>query len=51
LRAAEEDLWLWPLSPSYRVKPTREGFILGFGSTDADDISPAVQRFHKLLGI
>jgi GntR family transcriptional regulator / MocR family aminotransferase len=51
LRAAEEDLWLWPLSPSYRAKPTREGFILGFGSTEADDIAPAVQRFHKLLGI
>jgi DNA-binding transcriptional MocR family regulator len=49
LRAAEQSLWLWPLSPSYIAKPTQQGFILGFGSTPAAEIPTAVGHLHKLI--
>jgi GntR family transcriptional regulator / MocR family aminotransferase len=48
-RAAEESLWLWPLSPSYAGKPAQQGFILGFGSTTASEIPAAIQHLHKIL--
>jgi len=35
-RAARQNLWLWPLSPSYLGTQRRQGFILGFGSTPTD---------------
>jgi len=49
LSAAEQSLWLWPLSPSYIAKPPQQGFILGFGSTPAPEILPAVRHLHKLI--
>jgi GntR family transcriptional regulator / MocR family aminotransferase len=49
LRAAEEKLWLWPLSTAYIEKPTKQGFILGFGSVQAADIDRGVQRLRGFL--
>jgi GntR family transcriptional regulator / MocR family aminotransferase len=48
-RAARQDLWIWPLSPSYLGKASRSGFILGFGSTAAADIPRAVRKLRNLL--
>jgi len=50
-RAAEEKLWLWPLSPSYLSATPRQGFILGFGSTLAKQIPAAVRQMEKVIGI
>jgi GntR family transcriptional regulator / MocR family aminotransferase len=48
-RAARQQFWLWPLSPFYAGEMTRSGFILGFGSTNLDQIPPAVRRLKNLL--
>jgi len=45
-RAAKRSLWLWPLSPSYLSKRPRQGLILGFGSTPADQIPRAVSQLR-----
>jgi GntR family transcriptional regulator / MocR family aminotransferase len=47
-RAAQERLWLWPLSPSYLGETARQGFVLGFGSTSAAQIPRAVGRLKAL---
>jgi GntR family transcriptional regulator/MocR family aminotransferase len=48
-KAAAERLWLWPLSPSYYGEKVRQGFILGFGSTPADQIPRAVKRLRVVV--
>ena len=48
-RAAREKLWLWPLSPCYVGKPSRQGFILGYGSTPVEQVHRAVQMISSLL--
>jgi GntR family transcriptional regulator/MocR family aminotransferase len=48
-RAARQNLWLWPLSPSYLGEVPRPGFILGFGSTAVAGMSPAVRKLRDLL--
>ncbi len=48
-RAARENLWIWPLSPSYLGEVARSGFILGFGSTAAAEIPRAVRKLRNLL--
>jgi GntR family transcriptional regulator/MocR family aminotransferase len=48
-RAAQHNLWLWPLSSSYLGEVTRQGFILGFGSTSAEEMPAAVRRLKSLL--
>jgi GntR family transcriptional regulator/MocR family aminotransferase len=48
LRAASQNLWVWPLSAAYSGGAARNGLILGFGSTQAADIPAAV---HKLRGV
>jgi GntR family transcriptional regulator/MocR family aminotransferase len=48
-RAARQDLWIWPLSPSYVGKAPRPGFILGFGSTPVAEIPRAVRKLRSLL--
>jgi GntR family transcriptional regulator/MocR family aminotransferase len=48
-RAAQQKLWLWPLSPTYLTKQVRQGFVLGFGGTKAEDIPEAVHRLKNLL--
>jgi GntR family transcriptional regulator / MocR family aminotransferase len=47
--AAKENLWLWPLSPSYFSAAPRQGFVLGFGSTPAEQIPKAVRQLRGLL--
>jgi len=48
-RAARQNLWLWPLSPSYMAGLPRSGFILGFGSTAVTEIPRAVRQLRNLL--
>jgi GntR family transcriptional regulator / MocR family aminotransferase len=48
-RAARERLWLWPLSRAYLGGPARQGFILGFGSTPAAQMSRAVSRLRAMI--
>jgi GntR family transcriptional regulator/MocR family aminotransferase len=45
-RAAQDRIWLWPLSPSYLGKKKRPGFILGFGSAPTEQIPEAVRRMR-----
>jgi GntR family transcriptional regulator / MocR family aminotransferase len=47
--AARENLWLWPLSAAYAGKDVRQGFILGFGSTKADEMIHKVRRLRKAI--
>jgi GntR family transcriptional regulator/MocR family aminotransferase len=48
-RAARQNLWLWPLSPSYLGEVSRPGFILGFGSAAVAEIPRAVRKLRNLL--
>jgi GntR family transcriptional regulator/MocR family aminotransferase len=48
-RAADQNLTLVPLSSSYLSKPTRQGFILGFGGVTAGQIPLAVCKLSSLL--
>jgi GntR family transcriptional regulator / MocR family aminotransferase len=48
-RAARQNLWIWPLSPSYIGKAPRQGFILGFGSATTREIPNAVRKLRNLL--
>jgi GntR family transcriptional regulator/MocR family aminotransferase len=47
-RAAQEKLWLWPLSRTYIGAP-EQGIILGFGSTPDREIPNAVHRLKVLV--
>lgn len=49
VRAARENLWLWPLSPCYLSKNSRQGFILGFGSTTAREIPNRVRLMREVI--
>jgi GntR family transcriptional regulator/MocR family aminotransferase len=48
-RAAQERLWLWPISPYYMGKERRSGFVLGFGSTATEHIPAAVKRMRSVI--
>jgi GntR family transcriptional regulator/MocR family aminotransferase len=48
-RAAQQNLWLWPLSRYYGNKAADPGFVLGFGSTPLTEIRPAVHKLRDLL--
>jgi len=48
-RAAQEGLWLWPLSAAYVGEDVRQGFILGFGGTKADEMLHQVRRMRKVM--
>jgi GntR family transcriptional regulator/MocR family aminotransferase len=48
-RAARQNLWLWPLSPSYLGTASHQGFILGFGGTTVAEIPYAVRRLREVL--
>ncbi|HXW90671.1 MAG TPA: PLP-dependent aminotransferase family protein [Terriglobales bacterium] len=50
-RAAREKLWLTPLSSCYAGKVSRQGFILGFGSTKTEEMPNAVGKLRAALGI
>lgn len=47
--AAAQKLWLLPLSSCYTVEVLRQGFVLGFGSTPAQEIPAAVRKLQALL--
>lgn len=49
VRAARQDLWLWPLSTCYSGTKVRQGFILGFGSTKAADMALLVKRLRQVI--
>jgi GntR family transcriptional regulator / MocR family aminotransferase len=48
-RAAAKGIWLWPLSPSYMGKSSRQGLILGFGNTPAEEMPAAVSQLRAQL--
>lgn len=48
-RAARHNLWLVPLSSSYMGKASRQGFILGFGSTTVQEIPEAVRDLRAVV--
>ena len=48
-RAAQESLWLWPLSPTYISKPSLPRCILGFRSATAAEIPGAVRHLRAIL--
>jgi GntR family transcriptional regulator/MocR family aminotransferase len=48
-QAARQNLWIWPLSPSYIDEVSRPGFILGFASTPLVEIPRAVLKLRNLL--
>jgi GntR family transcriptional regulator / MocR family aminotransferase len=48
-RAAEQSLWLWPLSGSYVTKDVRKGFILGYGNVAAQMIPGAVEKLRVAM--
>jgi DNA-binding transcriptional MocR family regulator len=48
-RASRQNLWIWPLSPSYIGNASFQGFVLGFGSTPVTEIPTAVRKLRDLL--
>jgi len=48
-RALDEKLWLWPLSTAYAGAPGAQGFILGFGSTRAEDMAKSARQLRRLV--
>ena len=48
-KAAQQSLWLSPLSSLYLGTTPRRGFVLGFGNTKANDISQAVRHLKRLV--
>jgi GntR family transcriptional regulator/MocR family aminotransferase len=46
-RAAQNRVWLWPLSTSYLGTKKQQGFVLGFGSAPTEQIPQAVRHMHK----
>jgi GntR family transcriptional regulator / MocR family aminotransferase len=48
-RASEQKLLLWRLSQYYAGRNPLQGFVLGFGSTGAEQIPSAVKRLRALV--
>jgi GntR family transcriptional regulator / MocR family aminotransferase len=48
-RAAEEKLWLWPLSLTYAGGNVQQGFILGFASARTPELRNAITHFGRLV--
>ncbi len=48
-RASSQNLWLVPLSTSYFNQASRQGFILGFGSTSAEAMPSAVRKLRAVI--
>jgi len=48
-QAAQEGLWLWPLSTAYIGPRVRQGLVLGFASTKAEEMLKHVRRLKKFL--
>ena len=50
-RAAQEKLWLWPLSLCYTGTPAQQGFILGYANTPEDQMAAAVRHLRLILAL
>lgn len=48
-RAGKQKLLLWPLSRYYAGRRPLHGFVLGFGSTTAEQIPEAVRRMRTVV--
>ena len=48
-KAAQQSLCLYSLSSLYLGSASRQGFVLGFGNTKANDISQAVRHLKRLV--
>jgi GntR family transcriptional regulator/MocR family aminotransferase len=48
-RAARANLWLMPLSSSYMGKVSKQGFILGFGSTRTEKCRAQSEKLQAAL--
>jgi GntR family transcriptional regulator / MocR family aminotransferase len=48
-RAAEQNLWLLPLSAAYLEKDSPRGLVLGFASTTAAEMPNAVRRLRSIM--
>ena len=48
-RAVSQKLWLRPMSPHYGWEKPRQGFVLGYGSTAADQMPHAVERLRSVV--
>jgi DNA-binding transcriptional MocR family regulator len=48
-RGVQKNLCLWPLSPNYLKEPARQGLILGFGNTSAEDMPATVRKLRDVL--
>jgi GntR family transcriptional regulator/MocR family aminotransferase len=49
VRAAQEGLWVPPLSECYLGKTSRPGFILGYGGTSTTEIETGVARLRAVF--
>lgn len=50
VRAARMGLWAMPLSSCYLGRPSRRGFVLGFGGASVPEIARGVRRLRTTLG-
>jgi GntR family transcriptional regulator / MocR family aminotransferase len=48
-RAAEQNLWLLPLSAAYLERDPPRGLVLGFASTTAAEMPNAVRRLRSVM--
>ena len=48
-KAAQQSLCLSSLSSLYLGSASRPGFVLGFGNTEANDMSQAVRHLKRLV--
>jgi len=48
-KAAEQGLWLWPLSSSYVTKNVRKGFVLGYGNVAIPTMPAAVEKLKTAI--
>jgi len=50
-RAAQEKLWLWPLSLCYTGTPAQQGFLLGYANTPEEHMAAAVRHLRLILAL
>ena len=48
-RAAERNLWVWPLSAAYLGTPTFQGLMLGFGGVATQEIPRGVRALREVI--
>jgi GntR family transcriptional regulator/MocR family aminotransferase len=49
VKAARQNLCVWPLSPAYLGNKPRQGLLLGFGNTAVEDIPANVRKLRDVL--